>query len=74
MNYRPTVGALLFTAVTLLTSACSLKSYPADSIKQSLAELCRTEYGIEELDVKVSGNTIGVYLPLDKLFAAQPLD
>lgn len=55
--------------LTLVFSACSSKSYPADQIKQSLAEICRTEYGIEKIDVKINGNTIGVYLPLNKLFS-----
>ena len=51
-------------------AGCVQKSYPASHIKEALAEICRKEYGIEEMDVKIAGNTIGVYLPLKKLFAA----
>ncbi len=54
----------------VLLSGCVQKSYPAAHIKEALSEICRKEYGIEEMDVKIAGNTIGVYLPLKKLFAA----
>lgn len=54
----------------LLQAGCNQQSYPADKLKESLTEICRTEYGIEDLDVKVVGKTIGVYLPLKQLFAA----
>lgn len=60
---------LLVLPLAFLLSSCSIKSYPADQIKESLAEICRLEYGIEEIDVKTNGNTIGVYLPLNKLFS-----
>jgi hypothetical protein len=45
-------------------------SYPGEKIKHSLTEICKKEYGIEDVDVKIVGDTIGVYLPLKKLFAA----
>lgn len=53
-----------------LLQGCSQNSYPSSKIKESLLEICREEYGIEEIDVKIIGDTIGVYLPLTKLFAA----
>ncbi len=46
------------------------QSYPADKLKEALGDICRKEYGIEDVDVKINGKTIGVYLPLKKLFAA----
>jgi hypothetical protein len=51
-------------------AGCAQKSYPADKIKESLLQICRDEYGIENIDVKIAGDTIGVFLPLSKLFAA----
>ena len=64
---------LLISVLVLVTSialtGCSEKSYPADKIKESLLKICREEYGIQDLDVKVVGQTLGVYLPLKKLFA-----
>lgn len=68
-KFVPLGAILLFAAVGLL-SGCAQKSYPADQIKESLIEICREEYGIEDIDVKIVGETIGVYLPLEKLFAA----
>ncbi len=59
---------LLLAALNLW--GCSSESYPGDKLKESLAEICRKEYGIEDVDVKIAGSTIGVYLPLKKLFAA----
>lgn len=61
------LGCLL---LLVFLAGCSQKSYPADRIKEALSDICRKEYGIEEMDVKIVGNTIGVYLPLKKLFAA----
>ncbi len=60
---------MVVLSLCVLTS-CSQQSYPAEKIKESLTKICRTEYGIEELDVQIAGETIGVYLPLKKLFAA----
>lgn len=59
---------LIFAAV--LVSGCEVRSYPADTLKEDLAKICRDEYGIKNIEVKFSGDTIGVFLPLEKLFAA----
>lgn len=64
---------LLLTLLVCLSSAgagCSAKSYPSENLKESLAKICRDEYGISNIEVKIAGDTLGVYLPLDKLFAA----
>lgn len=65
--------SLLFLAPLMFVlgfSGCMIKSYPSERIKEDLAKICKQEYGIENLDVKISGDTIGVFLPLKKLFAA----
>jgi hypothetical protein len=62
--------AVVLLSGMMLVSGCSTNSYPAEKIKDALLEICRQEYGIEDIDVKVIGQTIGVYLPLKKLFAA----
>lgn len=61
---------IAFFLLAAMAAGCSQSSYPTEKIKESLLEICRKEYGIEELDVKIAGETIGVYLPLSKLFAA----
>lgn len=48
--------------------ASCTQSYPSDKIKESIQEICRKEYGVENIDVKINGKTIGVYLPIKKLF------
>lgn len=62
---------LLGILVLFPLAGCANKSsYPEARLKDALLDICRKEYGIEKLDVKITGRTIGVYLPLDKLFAA----
>ena len=59
----------LFLCVGFAISGCS-QTYPADRVKESIQEICRKEYGIDNIQVKIQGGTIGVYLPIKKLFAA----
>ncbi len=63
------LAAALFSG-TFTGCSSGLSSYPFERIKDSLAEICQKEYGIQELEVKIAGTTIGVFLPLKKLFAA----
>ncbi|MBI4115121.1 MAG: hypothetical protein HY447_00945 [Candidatus Omnitrophica bacterium] len=60
---------LLTFFLSLALVSCS-PSYPGDRIKESIQEICSKEYGIEQIDVKIDGNTVGVYLPMKKLFNA----
>lgn len=53
-----------------VVAGCASKSYPSEKIKDALLDIVRKEYGIENLDVKIKGDTISVYLPLKQLFAA----
>lgn len=61
----------LWAALTLCFAiqGCTVQSYPADRIKEALVDICKKEYGIDHIEVRIAGDTIGVYLPLDKLFA-----
>lgn len=58
------LGAFL-VSTTLL--GCS-QSYPADRVKEAIKEICRKEYGIKNIEVKIMGATVGVFLPVEKLF------
>lgn len=62
---------LLLCATAL--SGCA-KSYPNESLKESLLEICRKEYGIENVEVKIAGDTLGVYLPFGRLFSTDLKD
>ena len=54
-------------AGVLVFAGCS-ETYPPHEIKKAIQEICATEYGIEKIDVKITGRTIGVFLPIKKLF------
>lgn len=45
-------------------SACAKESYPESKLRESLIEMCRKEYGISDVRVKIAGTTLGVFLPL----------
>ncbi len=66
---KKSIVPLIVAAMMLWVTGCS-KSYPAENLKDALLHIAKTEYGIEDIDVKIVGKTIGVYLPLKKLFAA----
>ncbi len=59
-----------FLAAMLFVTVGCAKTYPADKLKDALLDICKIEYGIEDIDVRIVGKTIGVYLPLKKLFAS----
>jgi len=42
-------------------------TYPKDTLASSVMELCKKEYGID-VSVQMTGKTLGVRVPLDKLF------
>lgn len=58
------LGAIL----SLVFLGCT-QTYPASRVTEAIQEICRKEYGIENIEVKIVGKTIGVYLPIKKLFA-----
>jgi len=49
-------------------SGCNSVSYPEDKTESAIKEICSKEYKIEDVEVKFAGKTIGVFLPLRKLF------
>ncbi|MBI3317405.1 MAG: hypothetical protein HYZ85_05340 [Candidatus Omnitrophica bacterium] len=64
------ITAILIAGALGMEGCLQKTSYPASRVKESLVEMCEKEYGITGVDVKIAGDTIGVYLPLKKLFAA----
>ena len=65
------LGLRLLSAcfLAVFINACS-HTYPEDRLVEELRALCKREYGIDNIEVKIVGKTIGVHLPLLKLFAA----
>ncbi len=42
-------------------------TYPSELLDDAIIQLCREEYKVE-VNVKIIGNTIGVYIPIENLF------
>lgn len=38
-------------------------------MEAALKEICKKEYGVERVEMKIVGKTMGVYLPLEKIFS-----
>jgi hypothetical protein len=64
------VYACLWISLALASAGCQKASYPEDKLASAIQEICLKEYKIDHIEVKFSGRTIGVFLPLKKLFAA----
>ncbi len=66
-------GLFRFTTFILLAAFFSATgchhSYPEERVQASLKEICKKEYGIDRVETKIVGKTIGVYLPLEKIFS-----
>lgn len=54
----------------MLLSGCG-STYPDDKIIESIRKICHDEYGIDNVEIKIKDKTLGVYLPLDKLFSEE---
>ena len=56
--------------LSTLFSGCGSATYPEARCKEALQEIALKEYKIPHIEVEFVGTTLGVFLPLDKLFAA----
>ena len=63
-------GLSFFLLIALIFSGCSPATYPEARCKEALQEIALKEYKIPHIEVEFVGTTLGVFLPLDKLFAA----
>ncbi len=60
-------GFLILAAV--LAGGCQ-PTYPEQRLIEGLKRICHEEYGIDDVHVVIKGETLGVHLPLRKLFSA----
>jgi hypothetical protein len=67
LAYFGFLGVVTLTAFVGL-SGCDKASYPESLVESSIQEICEKEYKIQNVEVKFSGKTVGVFLPLKKLF------
>ncbi len=61
--------ALFCIFSSTIFSSCGPASYPEARCKEDLQKIAREEYGIPQIEVEFAGTTLGVFLPLDHLFA-----
>jgi hypothetical protein len=59
---------LLIVITCVFCCACD-QTYKSDYVVDSIKKICKDEYGITNVDIKIKGKTLGVYLPLDQLFS-----
>jgi len=66
---RPSFSVLcsLFSVLfAFILSGCFGPTYPKEYVDESIIDLCKKEYGVD-VEVKITGNTIGVYIPIKDL-------
>lgn len=61
-----TLGLAFFASIFFVT-ACGEITYPKEKLRESIIELCAEEYNVA-VDVKITGNTMAIYIPLPNLF------
>ena len=54
----------------LFFSGCTPVSYPKENVEQAIREIAQEEYKLRDVKIEFAGTTLGVYLPIDQLFAA----
>ncbi|MGB2705749.1 MAG: hypothetical protein WBC74_02700 [Candidatus Omnitrophota bacterium] len=54
-------------SILFFSSGCGEVTYPKEKLAESVAKLCKKEYGIDT-DVSLAGETLVIYLPLTNLF------
>ncbi|MDP2980812.1 MAG: hypothetical protein Q8N67_01930, partial [Candidatus Omnitrophota bacterium] len=68
MRERLTKCKVLFIFLILSgLSACDKPTYPTGKIEESVLKLCKDEYNLDNVKVKIVGSTLGVYIPVEGL-------
>jgi len=62
-KYKILIAFLILTGL----SACNKPSYPTKKIEESFLKLCKNEYKLDDVQVKIIGSTLGVYIPVEGL-------
>ncbi|HOW58208.1 MAG TPA: hypothetical protein PLO78_00625 [Candidatus Omnitrophota bacterium] len=65
----PLFFAIILPFLFLSLAGCSPVSYPQNQVQQAIQEITCKEYRICDVKVEFAGTTLGVFLPLDHLFA-----
>lgn len=63
------IFGLMWVCVSMLLVGCH-QTYHTEKVVDSIKDMCRKDYGINNVEVKIVGNTLGVHLPLRQLFSS----
>ncbi len=69
-SLKTSLSPLFFALGLLALSGCGSATYPEARCKAALQEIALKEYKIPHIEVEFVGTTLGVFLPLDKLFTS----
>lgn len=60
--------SLFFLFFVLIVSGCDKPSFPKDKVIDSIKDICRSEYHVDDVQAKMSGNNLGAWVRIEKLF------
>ncbi|MDD5085768.1 MAG: hypothetical protein PHE61_06980 [Candidatus Omnitrophica bacterium] len=63
------ISFLLILVFLLCSLSSCAPTYPEERVIEALKKICREEYNIDNIEIRIHGDTIGVYIPLQKLFS-----
>ncbi|MEK6732880.1 MAG: hypothetical protein AABY55_04565 [Candidatus Omnitrophota bacterium] len=58
---------LVIILLSIVLSSCNKPSYPTGKVEDSVLKLCKDEYKLENVKTKITGSTLGVYIPVEGL-------
>ena len=58
---------LVIILLSTVLSSCNKPSYPTGKVEDSVLKLCKDEYKLENVKTKITGSTLGVYIPVKGL-------
>jgi hypothetical protein len=64
---RILASIVIIFPILLFSSGCDEVTYPKEILGASLVKLCREEYSVD-VDAKVIGKTLAIYIPINNLF------
>jgi len=61
---------IIFLLIAASLAGCDKPTYPTGKIEESILKLCKNEYKLDDVKVKIVGSTLGVYIPVEGLVDA----
>ncbi|MCX5687357.1 MAG: hypothetical protein NTV71_01730 [Candidatus Omnitrophica bacterium] len=58
---------IIFLILAISLASCNKPTYPTGKIEESVLKLCKDEYKLNNVEVKIVGSTLGVYIPVEGL-------